>query len=207
MSVFRVNLNNSKQGLLDRDPSTATSGGVQVGNTSVGLGSSFATSIQRTIYVTGPNSIYRKLFDGTTFSDCNYWKRFAHPQVPYEEAFIEVVTDDGSVYSDVASENVFPRVWNILVPQGTDFTDNVVDILTDAGGQSVFTQISNQGATDVRVRVNGSANAVFDLGAGETQVFNAGDLVVTKLEFVNDVSGGVTADVQVLASVKSVCNS
>lgn len=204
MSVFKVKLNNVNQGLLDLDPSTATS--ISALNHSQ-LGSQFAVSKQRTIYVTGPGKTYRKLKDGEQFTDCNYWKRFAYPQVPLEEAFIEVVTDDGSVYSDVAEENTFARVWNILVPQGTSFTDNVIDILGTTGGHTVFTEIVNQGSTAVRVRVNGSADAVFDLGAGEHQIFNAGELAITKLEFVNNVSGGTTADIQVIASIRSVCKS
>jgi hypothetical protein len=57
-------------------------------------------SIQRTIYAPGPNKINRKLFDGQTFTDVNYWKRFAYPNLAHENAFIEVVTDDGSVWSD-----------------------------------------------------------------------------------------------------------
>jgi hypothetical protein len=202
MSVFRVKLNNTNQGQMDLDPSTASS--VSAG---IGLGTAFTTSKQRTIYVTGPGSTWRKLSDGDTFTDCNYWKRFAYPQVELHEAFIEVVTDDGSIYSDVASENTYPKVYNVLIPQSTNFEDNVVDILTDTGGHAVFAQISNQGSTAVRVRVNGVADAVFDLPASTTQVFNSGDLSITKLEFLNNVSGGSTADVQVLLSVKSVCNS
>jgi hypothetical protein len=62
MSVFRVNLNNSVQGTLDLNPATTAE---------------FVTSVQRTVYVTGPNKIYRKLADGDTFTDCNYWKKFA----------------------------------------------------------------------------------------------------------------------------------
>lgn len=204
MSVFRVKLQNIEQGYMDRDPSTASA---ISGNDHSLLGDAFTTSIQRTIYVAGPGRTYRKLFDGDTFTDCNYWKRFAYPQVALNEAFIEVVTDDGSVWSDVASENTYPKVYNMLISQGSDFTDNEIDILGDTGGHAVFVQIANQGSTAVRVRVNGVADAVFDLGSGETQVFNSGDLSVTKLEFVNNVSGGTTADVQVLLSVKSVCNS
>lgn len=204
MSVFRVKLNNIQQGQLDLDPSTATS--ISALNHSQ-LGSQFATSLQRTIYVTGPNRTWRKLFDGDTFTDCNYWKRFAYPQCELHEAFIEVVTDDGSVYSDVAEENTYPKVYDVTVAAGTDFEDNVVDILGDTGGHAVFVQIANQGSTSVRVRVNGATDAVFDLGNGETQVFNHGDLAVTKLEFLNTVSGGADSDVQVLLSVRSVCNS
>ena len=93
MSVFRVKLNNASQGLLDTDIN-----GVQN-----------ETSIQRTIYVTGPNRINRKLVDGEEFTDCNYWKRFTEDEMGAESAFIEVVTDDGSVYSDkvALATNVF----------------------------------------------------------------------------------------------------
>lgn len=198
MSVFRVKLNNTQQGRMDLRFDSNVEGN---------HGSQFATSLQRTIYVAGPGKTYRKLFDGDTFTDCNYWKRFAYPQVPLSEAFIEVVTDDGSAYSDVASENTYPKVYNMLITQGTDFEDNVIDILGDTGGYAVFVQIANQGSTAVRVRLNGVTDAVFDLGASETQVFNSGDLQVSKIEFVNNVSGGSTADVQVLLSVRSVCNS
>lgn len=192
MSEFRVQLNNSKQGLLDVNPSTQ---------------SQFSTSIQRTIFVQGPNKQYRKLFDGETFSDCNYWKRFAYPQLPYDEAFIEVVSDDGSVYSDIPSENNYPKVYNLIVEQGTDYSDNVVDIAGDTGSYANFVQITNQGSSSVRVRLNGLTGATFELGGSETQVFNAGDLLVTKLAFINNVSGGTAAELQVLCSIKSNCLS
>jgi hypothetical protein len=198
MSVFRVKLNNSAQGLLDRRFDSGVEGTP---------GTQFATSIQRTVYVAGPGKTYRKLADGETFTDCNYWKRFAYPQVPLNEAFIEVVSDDGSAYSDDASAMNFPKVYNMLIPQGTAYEDNVVDILGDTGGYAVFVQIANQGSSAVRCRINGVVDAVIDIGGSETQVFNSGDLSVSKLEFMNNVSGGTTADVQVLVSVKSVCNS
>lgn len=204
MSVFRVKLQNIQQGYMDLNPSTASS--ISALDHSQ-LGSQMNPSLQRTIYVTGPRLSYRKLNDGDTFTDCNYWKRFAYPQVSLQDAFIEVVTDDGSVYSDVAEENTYPKVYNVSVDAGTDFEDNVVDILGDTGGHAIFVQIANQGSTGVRVRLNGVADAVFDLGASETQVFNSGDISVTKLEFLNTVSGGADSDIQVLLSVRSVCNS
>lgn len=206
MSVFKVALNNIAQGYMDLDPSTATPYQAALyGN----LGAEMQPSIQRTIYVAGPNHTYRKLKDGEQFTDCNYWKRFAYPQVPLEQAFIQVVTDDGSVYSDVSEENTYPKVYDLSIDNGTTYTDsgNEVDILGDTGGFAVFVQIANQGGTAVKVRLNGVTDAIFDLGAGETQVFNHGDLSITKLEFANTVSGGATTTVQVLVSVKSVCNS
>jgi hypothetical protein len=204
MSVFKVALNSIAQGYMDLNPATATS--ISALDHSQ-LGAGMNPSIQRTIYVSGPNNTYRNLKDGEQFTDCNYWKRFAYPQVSLADAFIEVVSDDGSVYSDVSDENTYPKVYDLTVTNGSTYGDNIVDILGDTGGFAVFVQIANQGATAVKVRLNGTANAIFDLGSGETQVFNHGDLSVTKLEFANTVSGGSDTEVQVLVSVRSVCNS
>ena len=191
MSVFRVKLNNSAQGALDINPSTLLE---------------FDTSIQRTVYVTGPKRIYRKLTDGETFTDCNYWKKFAYPQVPYDQAFIEVVSDDGSIYSENDEENNYPSVYNLSVNDGSAFDDNVADIVGDTGAAANFVQITNvAGGGDVRVKLNGLTGAIFDLYAGDTQVFNYGDLAVTKLNFDN--SSGSNADIQIIVSVKSGCNS
>ena len=196
MSVFRVELNNVGQGTLDKDPSTG------------GLGSQFATSIQRSVYVMGPGRINRLLKDGETFSDCNYWKKFAYPQVDREAAFINVVTDDGSVYSDIASENTFPRVYDITAAVGSAFAANQADIATDTGGFAVFAQITNKDSSQaVTIRLNGVANSVFDLAEDTTQVFNAGDLSISLIEGDNSTSGATDADIQILVSVKSICNS
>ena len=181
MSVFRVKLNNSAQGALDINPSTLLE---------------FSSSIQRTIFVTGPKRIYRKLFDGDTFTDCNYWKKFAYPQVPYDQAFIEVITDDGSIYSEVEEENNYPKVYTLTVLDGSAFAANVCDIIGDTGAAANFVQINNaSGGGDVRVKLNGLAGAIFDLNAGDTQVFNYGDLAVTKLNFnANSVNPIVNSD-------------
>ena len=213
MSVFKVVLNNIAQGTLDLNPSTATP---ISGDVYSDLGAEMSPSIQRTVYVTGPNGTYRKLKDGQQFTDCNYFKRFAYPQVPLDQAFIQVVTDDGSVYSDFSEENTYAKVYNVSVANGSTYTTgyngstssgNTVTILGDTGGFAVFVQIANQGSTAVKVQLNGNANAIFDLGAGETQVFNSGDLSVTSVAFANVASGGSTSNVQVIASIKSVCNS
>jgi hypothetical protein len=190
MSVFRVKLNSTDQGRLDVHPTS---------------GAQMSPSLQRTMHTAGPNRIYRKLFDGQTFTDCNYWKRYAFPQVPLEQAFIEVVTDDGSVFSDVASENTFPRVYDLAPAAGSVFTDNVINVIGDNGGPALFTQIVNQAAVALKFRLNGLATAVVDLPASATQIFDEGDLAITKIEFSN--ATGSPGDVQVTVSVKSVCNS
>lgn len=192
MSVFKVAINNKAQGLLDTNPST----GVQI-----------VPSLQRTIYVAGPNRKIRELVDGTTFTDCNYWKRFAYPQVPLEYQIVEVLDDDGSIYSDIAGENTFPKVYNITCAAGSIYSANVADILTDTGGYATFVQITNLGSSTLSVKINGQSGAIFSLNGGDTQVFNAGDLTITNLSFDNSASGAVETSVQVICAVRSICNS
>lgn len=214
MSVFQVTLNNVAQGQMDLNPATATSYSADLyGN----LGQEMQPSIQRTMYVTGPNLTYRKLFDGQTFTDCNYWKRFAYPQVPLDQAFITVITDDGSIYSDNSAENVYPKVYNVNVVNGSTYTTgwtaggtsagNTINILGDTGSFATFVQLFNQGSTNVTVQINGMSTSIFSLYAGDVQVFNVGDLSISMLQFANTVSGGSASNVQVLCSIKSVCYS
>jgi hypothetical protein len=194
MSVFRVKLNNASQGLLDKDVN----------------GNQITTSIQRTVYIMGPNKRNRLLKDGDTFTDCNYWKKFTAAIMGAEHAFIEVVTDDGSVYLEDGSPNGYPRVWNISADGGSTYEDNVADIIGDTGSYTVFCQITNMSSTDgddVLVRLNGLTTAVFDLKAGQTQSFNPGELAVTLVEIDNSVSGASDVDVQVFASIASTSNS
>jgi hypothetical protein len=206
MSVFRVKLQTTQQGTLDRDPSTAIAAAI----TGQGLGTPFAISKQRQVYVMGPNRTNRLLVDGETFTDCNYWKRFTYPTLPLDSAFIEVVTDDGSYYSDVPGDNTVPVVLNKTITAGTTYTDtgNTVDIVTTYGGPAMFCQIENLDGSDaITVKLNGSSSAVMTLAHGDTQIFNSGDLAITELAFANTTSGNGDVAVQVILSVRSVCNS
>jgi len=195
MSVFKVQLTQgvgrTAQGYLD--PSVVN-----------------GASIQRTIYAPGPNKINRVLFDGQTFTDVNYWKRFTYPTLPYEQAFITVVTDDGSVWNDFSAENTFPRSYSLSLAGGSTYSTNgnTVNVLTDNGSPAVFTQITNlSGSGSVNVRVNGLANAIVPVAAGTTQVFDKGDLAVTKLEFDNSASGAGTATISVFLAIQSQATS
>jgi hypothetical protein len=205
MSVFKVKLQNIKQGLLDLDPSThplaAGSGSAPV--TYGQLGDPKEVSRQRQIFVAGPNRTYRLLRDGETFTDNNYWKRFAYPQVAHEFSFIEVVTDDGSVYSDIPEENTFATGDTETLT--TDFADTVVDFVTTYGGAARFLQVQNLDATAViNGELNGDTNVTFQLGGGETQIFNQGDLAITLLRLKSDTSSSTASWI---ASVRSVSNS
>lgn len=192
MSVFRVQLANTQQGRLDVNMTT---------------GQPVATSIQRSVYVMGPHRINRLLHDGDTFTDCNYWKRFAYPQVSLDQAFIQVVTDDGSVYSDYEVEQTFLKTYSLTLADGSTYTTtgNFADILGDTGGYAVFTQIVNNGSGAVTCRINGSTNSTFTLGASDTQIFNAGELAVSKVSFANSSGGSVA--VVVMVSVRSQSTS
>lgn len=192
MSVFKVALNNADQGLMDVNPLT---------------GAQMVPSVQRTMYVAGPNRKIRELVDGATFTDCNYWKQFAYPQVSEEDAIVEVLSDDGSIWSSVDSENTFPKVYSLSCAGGSTYAANTADILGDTGGYATFVQITNTGGNDVLVKINGLSGAIFTLGNGDTQVFNNGDLTVTKLQVDNSASGASTCVVQIICAVKSVANS
>jgi len=203
MSVFKVKLNNMNQGQLDMNPAT---------------GAQFAESIQRSIFVMGPGKSQRLLKDGQTFTDSNYWKRFAYPQVPLNEAFIEVVTDDGSVYNDQdGNAGNYPVTWlpgnagdGIIVANSTYTSNgNSLDIVATYGSAAAFVMIENtDSANPVKVRLNGSASAVLTVEEASTKVFDNGDLVVTKIEFDNSASGASNVNkVQVILGIRSVNKS
>ena len=183
MSVFRVKLNNNRQGLLD------------------------IYDNQRTAYITGPNRINRKLKDGETFVDCNYWKRFAYPNVSLDEAFIEVVEDDGTIYSDKIAENTYPKVYDLITATGSTYENNKADIKKDSGSWALFAQITNKSLTDgVKVRLNGLNSAIIDLPAGSTQVFSVGDITIGTIEIDNS-AGSADVPVQILVSISSIGTS
>lgn len=210
MSVFRVQLQNIQQGQLDLDPSShpaVLGSSAQYGN----IGESFGTqnpnsgdaSLQRQMFVAGPNRTYRLLKDGETFTDCNYWKQFAYPQTARDRAFIQVVTDDGSVWSDVAEENTFGA--GATVTLSTSYADTVVDFVTTYGAPARFLQVQNlDGAIAISGELNGDTNLTFTLAAGATQVFNYGDIAITMLR-LKSASG--TPSASWLASVKSQATS
>ncbi len=213
MSVFRVKVQHLTQGLLDLDPSThplATGSGTEpatYGQLGEPFGTDFAASgtasLQRQMFAAGPNRSYRLLKDGDTFTDCNYWKRFSFPTVAAEFAFIEVVTDDGSIYSDVPGENTFAA--GATETLSTTIADTVIDFVTTYGGPATFLQVHNtDGSIAIDGELNGDVAITFRLLAGEIQIFNSGDLQITLLRLVAD-SG--TPDARWIASIRSVCNS
>lgn len=193
MSVFKVSLNKFNTGPVDKNAFPA-SGSVT----------------GRTMYVDGPHLIKRLLRDGETFTDCNYWKQFAYPQLKLGDAFIEVVSDDGSEYSSVGcSSSSYPKVYTLTPAINATYTTagSFASVLADTGASAVMAQITNNGTGPVKIRLNGSASAVLDLPAGRTQIFENGDLSINLIEVDNSGSGAAIGNVQILVSVKSACRS
>lgn len=215
MSVFKVKLTQGQQGSLDEHAFGVNNASVSVGtgggNVLVGTG----TSVQRTVYVMGPGKVNRKLKDGDTFTDSNYWKRYcATPVGPLtpEQAIVSIVTDDGSVYDDsnLANSGQYTKVYNVSVPSASTFATNAVDgnyadVLRDTGSYATFAQLTLSTATDVKVKVNGDANAIFDITNTTVQIFNPGDISITLLEFQHVT--GSSGTVQVVLGVRSKSNS
>lgn len=168
------------------------------------------TSVQRTIYVMGPNKVNRKLKDGDTFTDCNYWKRFAPVSeggsMAEADAFIHIVSDDGSVYQDgdVAASN-FVKSYTKTIVDSTTFTatNNILNVLGDTGGRGVWATISTN--HDLTVRVNGSSASDFVVSGGSPFTFNNGDILIEKLAFDN--ASGTNAALAVVVGVHSICRS
>lgn len=179
MSIFRVKLTNSNQGLL-------------------------SGADQRSVFIMGPNKTNRVLKDGETFTDVNYWKRFAYPQVSLEDAFIEIVSDDGIPYFDNQQIN-YPKVYDLTALAGSDYDQNEANIIGDTNGSAVFAQITNKGQEDVKIKLNNQNDAIIDLPAGSTQVFNAGDVAISNVKIKNDSISNI--DVQILVSIAVIAAS
>lgn len=201
MSLFRVQLQNLQQGRLDMNPSThplVVGAAAQYGD----LGSPMSTSIQRQVFVAGPGRKYRLLKDGDTFTDCNYWKQFAYPQCSYEKAFIQVLSDDGSVWSDVAEENTFGVGGTLTL--ATDYSAaNTIDFVTTKGGPARFLMIINQSSGTTTVELNGDTNLTFTMATNTTLVFDYNNLMISQMR----VKGTAGQSLTYLASVRSTPTS
>lgn len=197
MSLFRVKLQNLLQGRLDMNPAThplVAGTTAQYGN----LGSPQATSIQRQVFVAGPGRKYRLLKDGDTFSDCNYWKQFAYPQCTLEKAFIDVITDDNSVWSDVAEENTFGVGGTLTL--ATDYSAaNTISFTTTNGGPARFLMLLNQSSGTTTVELNGDTNLTFTMATATTLVFDYNNLMISQLR----VKGTAGQTLTYMASVRS----
>jgi hypothetical protein len=203
MSKFQVQLKSAVEGTMDVATEVVVTAGY----------ANYNASLQRQAYVMGPKRINRLMVDGDVFDDCNYFKRFCpynattNPQGCDPVAAILVcLLDDGSPYSDVPAEQTFAYSTAVAAAVSPLWA-TVADFATLYGSYAVSAIIKNTGAAVVTVCINGSGvtyPATFTLAAGATQVFDFGDVVISKIE-AKSVAGGES--VTVFAGVKSVSNS
>lgn len=61
-----------------------------------------------------------------------------------------------------------------------------------------YIQLTNTGSQSVTVQFNGDSGQQFALAGGNTQIFNRGDVVSTKVKISNTASGALTATLGIL---------
>jgi hypothetical protein len=196
MSVFQVRLNNINQGYLDINPNTV--------NVNTGQGQEMQPSIQRTMFVQGPSGTFLKLHDGDIFTACNYWKRFAFPNVSLEDAIVNVLVDDNVPYSTAVAFSDSSAPYAAVVPVGTTVYFGTSDFAAPSSANvstgTVATQLTlvNNSGVAATVTLNGSASAVLSLAAGEMITFAHNEFAVSTLA----VAGGA---VNVVAGLQTSC--
>ena len=141
------------------------------------------------------------------FSGSNYFKRYTYqgmlnngvdPTVAAEEAFLEIVTDDGIPF-DLSAGNVpnNPRVYNSTILYGSEV---LLDFETDLGGPALFTTIEVTGE-DIYVYLNDSDDARVTVAAGSSLSFSSGELLLSSVRLANIISGASsTAMVQTIVA-------
>lgn len=216
MSVFRVKLTQGLQGNME----VAAGYADLVANSA---GANF--SEQRTLYVMGPKKMNRLLADGATFTDCNYWKRFVSvanggDAASPEAAFLEIVTDDGSIWSDDTQETTTiaqityttqaayaNSTWTCPIGVATSGT-GAYDILANLGGYASFIIMTN-GAQATKLNLNSAgtvaaptAGTVLDIASSGTITLSADDILVGRLALQ-----GTSTTVYLVIGVKAQANS
>lgn len=93
-----------------------------------------------------------------------------------------------------------PKVYSKTILGGTTYTttNNIIDILGDVDRAAKFVQLNNKSNADLLVKMNGQSDAIFTLENQSSQVFNYGDLLITKLQFDNSASGAGSVVVEII---------
>lgn len=219
MSTFQVRLNegagSNPQSGQNRGGANRLSQGAL--DTAIALSSThgYFPSLQRQMYAMGPNKTSRKLHDGDTFVDVNYWKRFTFPTLPFDQAFVFVLSDDGSVWNDFGP-NSFAVGYNLMIADNTQgenslgagfSANNFVDVLGGNGNAASFAMIQvGSGPTNVLVYFNGLSTFI-SLAASTTTIFDNGDLPITSIAIDNRQAGHAPVNINILLSILSVAKS
>ena len=149
----------------------------------------------------------RELHDGDTFTDSNYYKIYT-PEFMGTEAFLDLVTDDGSVYIKESQETIIPRSYALDVDADSVYADNVVDIYADNLGFAVYCQITVVGeGTAPTFKFNGLSNALLSIPCGVTQTFDKNEIQFSKIEIDNSQDGSQALTVSIFSSIQKSSNT
>ena len=195
MSTFTVKLNQAGvQGQLDTYPVA-------------GVMTQPTTSLQRTVYIMGPDKHNYLLKDGDSFTGNNYWLRYVSTnqtggQARPEDAILYCTSNDGSTYSDDGDNITTVVLSETIEAVGGAGTWETVDIVGSYGGYAKFVQIVSDKAT-VIYRINGNTTASFTLAANTPVVYEPGELNWSSISFNNyaGVNTGNDATVKLVLGV------
>lgn len=141
------------------------------------------------------------------FTGSNYYKRFTYDglisngysaDLAAENAILELVTDDGTPFSDSAVNSPNnPRVYYETLSPGEELE---LDFETDLGGPAMFFQMDT--SENIYVYLNNNADARLYVSSAATQIFNNGELLLSKvtLDYTEADSGDPDVVVQIVVA-------
>ena len=161
---------------------------------------------QQSVNLPMPKGQGEKIFkDREVFEGSNYWKKYCVPSMSQEDAFLVIIEDDGTIYSEDDSENNQPFIVTKKVAAGSSYDDegNEVDLMKEQGTFATFVLIRNKNSSqEVNVKINGSKNAILELDGNDEISFDKGDIPISKLNFDNS-DGKEEVKLQIIFGLKN----
>jgi len=161
---------------------------------------------QQTVSLPTPQNKGERTFkDREVFEGSNYWKKYCSPSMPQKDAFLIIVEDDGTIYSEDDSENNQPFIVTKKVAAGSSYNDegNEIDLMKEQGTFATFVLIRNKNSSqEVNVKINGSKNAILELDGNDEISFDKGDIPISKLNFDNS-DGKEEVKLQIIFGLKN----
>jgi hypothetical protein len=147
----------------------------------------------------------RTFKDREVFEGSNYWKRYCSPSMPQKDAYLIIIEDDGTIYSEDDSENNQPFIVTKKVAAGSSYDDegNEIDLMKEQGTFATFVLIRNKNSSqEINVKINGSKNAILELDGNDEISFDKGDIPISKLNFDNS-DGKEEVKLQIIFGLKN----
>jgi len=162
--------------------------------------STFRNLTDADLWLQGPDGSKVKIGAREEFEASNYFKRYTSEYLDDGEAFLALVTDDGTPWSKCPIPN-FIKAWEFTVATCDEFTDHQYDfaLSTMLGGNARFVQITVDDQP-VEARINSNADSVFRIDADSVQIFNTDELLVEIIEFKGSSLASGDAKVRLMAA-------